>query len=235
MIGIFTKMLMVSSHFLYPLYSSVTSAYKKKLMETQKWETIDRLEEEAARRREEEAGGKGAPGGGSGMDAFFSNLLTKNIAMGADVKVAARSAYTVGSKQQESAFGTYLPSATSTAAETVDNKNVLDPSSRVVDHGDASHRRGEEADTDKRAAITAPSGEDFVDKRQRLATTSPPQLPLSREECHHPHAGEAKTASPADVNPEERKRSKEEAIRKARERFLARKKGEVHNENITES
>jgi hypothetical protein len=104
-----------------------------------------------------------------------------------------------------------------------------------VDHGDASHRRGEEADTDKRAAITAPSGEDFVDKRQRLATTSPPQLPLSREECHHPHAGEAKTASPADVNPEERKRSKEEAIRKARERFLARKKGEVHNENITES
>lgn len=233
--GIFTKMLMASSYFLYPFYSSVTSAYKKKLMETQKWETIDRLEEEAARRREEEAGGKGAPGGGSGMDAFFSNLLTKNIAMGADVKVAARSAYTVGSKQQESAFGTSLPSATSTAAETVDNKDVLDPSSRVVDHGGASHRRGEEADTGKRAAITAPSGEEFVDKRQRLATISPPQLPLPREERHHHDAGEAKTASPADVNPEERKRSKEEAIQKARERFLARKKGEVHNENITES
>ena len=38
--------------------------------------------------------------GGGGMMGFYSNLLTKNIAMGSSVEDAAISAYTAGSKRQ---------------------------------------------------------------------------------------------------------------------------------------
>ena len=71
----------------------VTSAYKKKLMEEQKWDYEDKLISELEKKqdvRKQE----------QGMAGFYSSLLTKNIAYGGDVSTAATSAYTVGSARQ---------------------------------------------------------------------------------------------------------------------------------------
>ncbi|KAG5184246.1 coiled-coil domain-containing protein 55-domain containing protein, partial [Tribonema minus] len=74
----------------------VTSAYKAKLMEQKKWEVAQ--EREAEREAQAEADMKR----GGGMTAFYSNLLTKNIAMGGDV-ANATSAFTAGSRRHAAA------------------------------------------------------------------------------------------------------------------------------------
>mmetsp|Transcript_12293 Transcript_12293/g.12385 ORF Transcript_12293/g.12385 Transcript_12293/m.12385 type:complete len:342 (-) Transcript_12293:208-1233(-) len=74
----------------------VTAAYKKRLMEDRKWEYEDRLAEAVEERTDVRA---------RGMQGFYSNLLTKNLAMGGDVKTSAVSAYTSGSRRQEQVMG----------------------------------------------------------------------------------------------------------------------------------
>jgi coiled-coil domain-containing protein 55 len=69
----------------------LTSAYKAKLEEEKKWEYEDRLAEEIEKRQDVKQ---------KGMQGFYSNLLTKNIAMGSDVTDNAISAYTAGSSRQ---------------------------------------------------------------------------------------------------------------------------------------
>jgi len=69
----------------------VTSAYRKKLLEEEKWEHEDRL----ADKIEEKTGASR-----QGMQGFYSNLFTKNIAFGGDVAASATSAYTAGSDRQ---------------------------------------------------------------------------------------------------------------------------------------
>lgn len=237
------------------LPQSVTSAYKKKLMEMKKWDTIDKLEEEAAQRREDEAAGRGSKaggkgGGGSGMDAFFSNLLTKNIAMGADVKTAARSAYTVGSKQQEYAFGTSLPASGGGGGgdndtgdggggkhrqevELEEDKRI---SSRMVDSsvdGTKLPKRPREEEEDEESGGAVGTGAAELEKRHQIAAMAPaPSPPAAVREEEEKEEGKESTgaagaagAAAATVDPAEAKRQKDEAIRKARERFLARKKG----------
>ena len=73
----------------------VTSAYKKKLMEQTRWEEEDKIMREVERRTT-------AGAGGAGMSGFYSNLLTKNVAMGSSIEDSAISAYTSGSKRQTS-------------------------------------------------------------------------------------------------------------------------------------
>ncbi|CAM9714420.1 unnamed protein product [Hapterophycus canaliculatus] len=68
----------------------VTSAFKKKLMEQKKWELQQQLEEERETRNDVTK---------TGMSGFYSNLITKNIAMGGDVEKSANSAFTAGSKR----------------------------------------------------------------------------------------------------------------------------------------
>ncbi|CAM9672290.1 unnamed protein product, partial [Phaeothamnion confervicola] len=67
----------------------VTSAYKKKLMEQKKWQHLRELEEEREAIQDVSK---------VGMSGFYSNLLTKNVAMGGAVEHAT-SAFTVGSKR----------------------------------------------------------------------------------------------------------------------------------------
>ncbi len=71
----------------------VTSAYKKKLIEKRKWELREAMEE----KKEEKA--RDAMLGGGGLTGFYSNLLTKNIAMGGSVEEHAKSSFTSGSKR----------------------------------------------------------------------------------------------------------------------------------------
>ena len=67
----------------------VTSAYKRKLQEQQQWEIEDARQ--AEREAREDVTKK------SGMQGFYANMLTRNIAMGSDVSASATSAYTPGS------------------------------------------------------------------------------------------------------------------------------------------
>ncbi len=67
----------------------ITSSYKRKLMESKRWE------EEDARLAKLEEAQDVTKRGEHGMAGFYANLLTKNIAMGGDV-ANATSAYTTG-------------------------------------------------------------------------------------------------------------------------------------------
>eukprot|EP00612_Vaucheria_litorea_P000126 CAMPEP_0171455646 /NCGR_PEP_ID=MMETSP0945-20130129/2458_1 /TAXON_ID=109269 /ORGANISM="Vaucheria litorea, Strain CCMP2940" /LENGTH=304 /DNA_ID=CAMNT_0011980929 /DNA_START=265 /DNA_END=1176 /DNA_ORIENTATION=- len=74
----------------------ITSSYKKKLMEQKKWEIARDIEASKEEKAESEMKLSG------GMTAFYSNLLTKNIAMGSSVE-HAKSAFTTGSKKHAEA------------------------------------------------------------------------------------------------------------------------------------
>ena len=58
----------------------ITAAYKQKLLDDKKWDYEDRLADEIEQRTDVR---------GQGMTGFYSNLLTKNIALGGDVDKSA--------------------------------------------------------------------------------------------------------------------------------------------------
>ena len=68
----------------------ITTAYKQKLLEDKKWEYEARLADEIEQRTDVRR---------SGMEGFYSNLLTKNVAMGGELHHAV-SAFTSGSDRQ---------------------------------------------------------------------------------------------------------------------------------------
>lgn len=69
----------------------ITSAYKEKLLEKMKWEQEDKRAEELDKKHDVR---------NQGMAGFYTNLLTKNVAVGGKVETNAMSAYTVGSARQ---------------------------------------------------------------------------------------------------------------------------------------
>ncbi|GLE01474.1 hypothetical protein PINS_up010304 [Pythium insidiosum] len=71
----------------------ISASYKRKLMEMKRWD------EEDARLDAVEAAEDVTKRGTEAMAGFYSNLLTKNIAMGSDAS-SSRSAYTVGGKKE---------------------------------------------------------------------------------------------------------------------------------------
>ncbi len=105
----------------------ITSAYKKKLIEDQKWEYEDKLADEIEKRTSVAS---------RGMHGFYANLLTKNIAMGSDVSTSAVSAYTAGSERMKMRLGEEDPSLppmeepvspeTSSTKRTMDAGDQLD-------------------------------------------------------------------------------------------------------------
>lgn len=80
----------------------VTAAYKQKLMEKEKWEQEDRRQEVLDQQHGVAA---------RGMHGFYSNLLTKNVSVGSDVKSSALSAYTAGSDRQQMVAGAVVAAA----------------------------------------------------------------------------------------------------------------------------
>lgn len=72
----------------------VTAAYKQQLQESRKWDAVDQRDDAVERKTTAEV---------AGMHSFYANLLTKNIAAGADVKTAALSSYTHGSRAHDRA------------------------------------------------------------------------------------------------------------------------------------
>ena len=175
---------------------------------------------------EEEAERKAADGR-TGMDAFYSNLLNNNIALGADVKKAARSAYTVGSARQDRVLASGgPPSAAAEKAGGAEEEAPVPeapsgPSSRMVDAGGAAGGKrprpgAEEGEGEEKPLPAAAAGEGE-------GQGEPSKRPREEKKPAGAAAPAAAAAAPA-VDPEEAKRKKEEAVRLARERFLARKK-----------
>lgn len=70
----------------------ITSAYKESLKEKEKWDQEDRRTEELDKRHDVRE---------QGMQGFYQNLLTKNIAVGGSIEDSAVSAYTAGSSRQQ--------------------------------------------------------------------------------------------------------------------------------------
>ena len=110
----------------------VTAAYKQKLMEKEKWEQEDRRQEELDQQHGVAA---------KGMQGFYSNLLTKNVSAGSDVKSSALSAYTAGSdRQQKVAYAAAAAAAVRVAdPETAVKAEILGTSSQSAASTSLAH------------------------------------------------------------------------------------------------
>ncbi|CAM9885366.1 unnamed protein product [Ectocarpus sp. 12 AP-2014] len=104
----------------------VTSAYKKKLMEQKKWELQQQLEDEREQRNDVTK---------TGMGGFYSNLITKNIAMGGDVEKSANSAFTAGSKRHAATDEYEMQDGNEQAAETAKRKGAATAAAAVASEG----------------------------------------------------------------------------------------------------
>ncbi|CAB1100989.1 unnamed protein product [Ectocarpus sp. CCAP 1310/34] len=121
----------------------VTSAYKKKLMEQKKWELQQQLEDEREQRNDVTK---------TGMGGFYSNLITKNIAMGGDVEKSANSAFTAGSKRHAATDEYEMQDGNEQAAATAKRKGAAAAAAAASEGGPANGasqvgRDGGEADS----------------------------------------------------------------------------------------
>lgn len=166
----------------------VTSAYRKKLLEEQKWEHEDRL----ADKIEEKTGASR-----QGMQGFYSNLFTKNIAFGGDVAASATSAYTAGSDRQRMR----LSEQEQQGGDTADKEETKEQAAR-----DEQKQEEEGKQSVKRPRDELTSG-DETSKVQKTEAEKE-QEPVKESEPE-------KERAPAV--------SREESILSAKERYLARK------------
>lgn len=110
----------------------MTSAYKQKLMEDNKWDYEDRLTDEIEKRTDCRA---------QGMHGFYSNLLTKNIAMGGALS-AGVSAYTAGSlRQQQVLQETETETERELVREQVHTVDATDADPAVASAGEPENKR----------------------------------------------------------------------------------------------
>jgi coiled-coil domain-containing protein 55 len=194
----------------------VTSKYKALLQERKMWENQERLEEMVEEKQS-------AANTGGGMEGFYANLLTKNIAMGGDVDKHATSAWTAGSKVSEKRLegtkGKEL-SAREMIQETVTGQVVSDKDPKEDISNDSANEHEMSSSASKpsivqkdASAMVAPAPEpesDFIKKAKA-------QKEKMSEEAKKNREVEEKQ------NEEERKRKREEAIAAAKERLAQRK------------
>jgi coiled-coil domain-containing protein 55 len=185
----------------------VTSAYKKKLLEDKKWE----LEEQR-----EEAEGRSAAK--LGMQGFYASLLTKNVAMGGDVKEAV-SAYTVGSSRAAAILGEEGSSESGSRGER-GGSGREQAKQRRPDSQKRPRSPSSEADRVQRP----PDEEIQRIEREALAMreAEAPMRPPAARPQEQPSAAAA-AAAPAPTPAPASKMSKEEMLAAARERALKRK------------
>ena len=183
----------------------VTSAYKQKLMEDQKWEYEDRLADAVEKNTTVES---------RGMHGFMSNLLTKNIAMGADVERSAVSAYTAGSSRQQKKLNE--------EEQGGEEKREVEQQEQARSESGGRGKSSNERDT------TVVSGnkrlhddisQDISGNDKDTQNVLPSQ---EKDDDRKIISSPGPTSSGKEV-PDTKKASKEDAVKAARERFLARK------------
>jgi coiled-coil domain-containing protein 55 len=164
----------------------VTAAYKKQLQESRKWDAEDKRMDELEERTSAQT---------SGMAGFYSNLLTRNIAAGADVEKAAVSSYTHGSRRNA-------------AVDEVSSEPVVrqeeDAAASALARFDDAVPPSADDERKARAAFAASRGYDAVAERLAKVEEEDVKPP--------PPVVEAPQVAPQD------------AAAAARERFLARKR-----------
>jgi hypothetical protein len=172
----------------------------------------------------------------SGMQGFYANLLTKNVAMGGDVDAHAVSVYTAGSARQTHLLDTTAPPSAQTGnKETVQmemeeesvEEEVLGVSSVYQDtraaHGDrVGEKRAHTADTDvsdraaeqpsKKQSVPLEAAEHLEDRRHGEVSEAPVTQRIPAE---------AASSAPSVLAPAV---DKGELILSAKDRYLARKK-----------
>lgn len=141
------------------------------------------------------------------MHGFYANLLTKNVAMGGDVKGSALSAYTAGSQRQSQmdSSSSRIDQNTSPPASEVDEDRSGAADIQLKRKHDASSVGDDDSNTDNGDAV----------KSVRFASDQD----LSNENAVNGVPSEGHPTEP-DIAPT---LSKTEIISSARQRFLDRK------------
>jgi hypothetical protein len=144
-----------------------------------------------------------------GMHGFYSNLLTKNVAMGGDVEGSALSAYTAGSQRQSKMSS----SVKRDQDPIVSNSEDTTSNEGIVDHGAKRKFSESELDTEGSARGSVNS---VVDEKAAISAS----LELSSS-----HSGSEMISFTASnsAHPSALGASRDEIISSARQRFLDRK------------
>ena len=167
----------------------ITSAYQKKLLETKKWEYEDNLADEIDKKTDVRS---------KGMEGFYKNLLTKNIALGSDIATSALSAYTSGSIRQQ---------------KIIEENQIYN----VIDNCNEAHDKSIPESTIK----TENSNKRLLDDTTlNMTNDKQPTKKTMIEEKVNENNNTSSTILPAVDNHDK----KEEIILSAKERYLARKK-----------
>lgn len=162
----------------------------------------------------------------SGMEGFYANLLTKNVAMGGDVDAHAVSVYTAGSSRQSHVLSEQpAPEAkkslkfnhSSAAADSKDNTNTEDGSASLGALDNAESSRYEDSGLSRRTAST-----EVVADGRKESVVAPTSLTLDSGATSHstPIPSVATSIAPAPAAAE----GKQEQILSAKDRYLARKR-----------
>ena len=163
----------------------------------------------------------------SGMQGFYSNLLTKNIAFGGDVGQSATSAYTVGSMRQTTVLDEHDVSATDVAAvsETSCSSSTAVCHTLPTIYADVSQKFvSDEALAINPSKTNKPEESMEQSKRIRLAEESDGgkvqtiHTPTSEEE-----SDQSKTLVQSSFVINTAAQNKDDVVMSARERYLARK------------
>lgn len=170
-------------------------------METKKWELEDKMMEEVEKKHDVR---------GLGMQGFYANLLTKNLAMGGDVKANAISAYTAGSERQEQVLH---EDGRGESSHPPDSSRARSSSPNAARHeNDESYSS---SGLGKRPRSPSTSDRDHNHDRKRTVDEESPETDAKQQRRSSDDSAPIAQAPPAP--------KKEEIVLSARERYLARK------------
>lgn len=197
----------------------VTSAYKQKLIEQTKWEEEDKIMREVEKRTT-----VGGASNAAGMSGFYTNLLTKNIAMGGNLEESALSAYTSGSKRQSSLL-LNSNSDSSIKEEQGRNKNkdaggVDDADKRATEQQPAGHNHNQHQHMISSNSVSSVTTPTITSRADAFAAEDGVDMPgaVVEEKVEK----EVVTAAAVAVVAEEEEARKQAMIESARARYFKR-------------
>jgi hypothetical protein len=148
----------------------MTSAYKEKLLEDQKWKYEEKLIEEVDKRTNAE---------NKGMHGFYANLLTKNISMGGNVAENAISAYTAGSLRQQKVLPTGSSSMNTATDDLIPKKNLqgeehnLESSNRFpAENGNVNGTKNKKVHEDRSVPLQSKESSDSKQSKEKAVNAA---------------------------------------------------------------
>ena len=164
---------------------------------------MDEVEKKTDYRNDSNAGG--------GMMGFYSNLLTKNVAMGTSVEDAALSAYTSGSKRQASMLHTQETTTASNGDGESNTNHQNNCDSVSVPNSDSTY------DSDKNENVKRQCLHRVVTDTNHATSSTDHTMTDRMTASTLPAAAPSTTTAVTSSN------DRAQTISSARERYLARK------------